>query len=174
MASGNTGLNKEEVGMKRMKIIGVSLVIVGVFCGSAAAQEKGFGIGVILGDPTGINVKLCLTKKNAVSLAAGYDMRGDGYLNFHADYLYHTKYFASSKAVKIPFFFGVGGRLVLEDDEGDDEGDNMVGIRIPIGVDFMIRKAPLDVFIEVVPIMNVIPETDFDIEAGVGIRFFIG
>ena len=154
--------------MKGMKVIGAGLVMLGLLGGTATAQQSGIGVGVILGEPTGISLKLFLSQKNAVDLAVGYSMlEEDRYLNFHADYVYHTSSLAASKAVKIPFYFGVGGRVRLEEED-------LVGVRVPFGLDFMLRKAPLDIFVEVAPVMEIIPETKFNFEAGIGIRFFLG
>ena len=154
--------------MRGIKVIGAGLVMLGMLGGTATAQQSGIGVGVILGEPTGISLKLFLSAKNAVDLAVGYSMlEEDRYLNFHADYVYHTNSLAASKAVKIPFYFGVGGRVRLEEED-------LVGVRVPFGLDFMLRKAPLDIFVEVAPVMEVIPETKFNSEAGIGIRFFLG
>jgi hypothetical protein len=34
------------------------------------------------------------------------------------------------------------------------------------------KNAPIDVFIEVAPLLDIIPETDFSFNGGLGVRFF--
>ncbi len=51
-------------------------------------------------------------------------------------------------------------------------GKNELGVRIPLGLDYVFQEAPFDVFIEVAPIVNLVPETEFDLSGGVGVRFW--
>jgi hypothetical protein len=39
------------------------------------------------------------------------------------------------------------------------------------GVEFFPHGTPLDLFAEIAPVMNIIEETDLDVEGGIGIRF---
>ena len=49
---------------------------------------------------------------------------------------------------------------------------NKLGIRIPVGIEYLFGNVPLGAFFELVPILNLRPDTEFDFEAGIGIRFF--
>ena len=55
---------------------------------------------------------------------------------------------------------------------GIEDDDTKVGIRIPLGVDYIFAESPFDVFVEIAPILNLVPETEFDWSGGVGARFW--
>jgi hypothetical protein len=82
-----------------------------------------------------------------------------------ADYVWHSfDVFPVSKG-ELPLYFGIGGRAILKNDP-------VLGVRIPVGLAYMFESAPLDIFMEVAPILNVIPSTDFDAGGGLGMRFW--
>jgi hypothetical protein len=68
---------------------------------------------------------------------------------------------------QLPLFFGVGLRAVFREDAKD-----VVGIRFPVGLDYIWANYPFDVFLELVPILDVAPDTDFDLEGAIGARFW--
>ncbi|MBP2681688.1 MAG: hypothetical protein H6Q78_1551, partial [Candidatus Krumholzibacteriota bacterium] len=51
-----------------------------------------------------------------------------------------------------------------------DGGDR----RVPVGLTYIFDGAPLDIFFEIVPILDLIPDTEFDANAAIGIRFYFG
>jgi hypothetical protein len=52
------------------------------------------------------------------------------------------------------------------------ENQNRFGVRFPVGITLFIREAPIDFFLEVVPILNLAPDTDFDLNAALGARYY--
>jgi len=130
-----------------------------VFCGSVEAQEEGFGLGVILGEPTGICCKLWLSSRTAFAGAAAWSFNKGGNLHLHADYLLH------SLGSKLGFYYGVGGRAKLDE-------DRKVGLRLPLGIVY-ITESPIDVFLEVAPLLDLAPSTDFRVNAAIGFRYFL-
>lgn len=129
------------------------------------AQEKGFGAGIIVGEPTGLSGKLWLGGQNALDMAAAWSFKGDGHLLLQTDYVWHSFNLISVSSGKLPLYYGVGGRIVLSDDP-------LVGIRVPVGLDYIFSGAPVDIFLEIVPILDLIPSTDFDIGGGLGVRYW--
>jgi hypothetical protein len=45
-------------------------------------------------------------------------------------------------------------------------------VRIPLGVNYLLEVAPLDVFLEIVPAMRLIKDTELELDAGIGVRYF--
>ncbi len=45
----------------------------------AVAQDRDFGIGVIIGEPTGISAKLWTSPVNALDFGLGWSVRGRSY-----------------------------------------------------------------------------------------------
>jgi len=155
--------------MKRIYYSTVVLLVF-LFIIPAVAEGKskdGWGIGIILGEPTGLSFKIWTGRTTAFDAAAAWSFRKENKLNLHLDYLIHNyKIFKiKSKSGRLPLYYGIGGRIKFEE-------EIRVGIRIPVGICYLFKTAPLDVFFEIVPILDVVPETDFDINASIGIRYF--
>lgn len=149
----------------------VILLVVVMLCGHAVAEDKGFGLGVILGEPTGLNGKFWLTETIAIDGAAAWSFADDEGVQLHADVLYHKFDLLKVKEGKLPIYFGVGARIKFV---VDDDDDNRFGIRVPVGIDYIFAKAPLDIFFELVPIIDLAPSTKFAFNGAVGIRYYFG
>ena len=131
------------------------------------AQERGFGLGIIVGEPTGISGKVWTSPINAFDFALGYSFSPrNSRVHLHVDYLFHSLTpFDSSE--KFLLYYGPGVRLKSREND-----DSILGIRGVIGLAWIPRNAPVDVFLEVVPILNIIPATSFNMNAGLGARFY--
>lgn len=142
------------------------LILIGSFCWSnAEAQEQGFGLGVLLGEPTGVSFKFWTGYKTAVAGAAAWSFNHEASLHMHADYIKHNYRLIKTGNEYLPFYYGLGIRV-------KNEKDTRVGIRIPIGINYMFKRAPLDIFVEFVPVFDLIPRTDLFFNGGIGIRYF--
>lgn len=134
-------------------------------------QDKGLGLGVIVGDPTGLSMKLWTSQQNALQFALAWQTR-DPFLgtrvSFSGDYVWHS-FDAIHSTQRFPVFYGVGG--VLASGGG---AESALGIRGVLGIAWMSREAPIDIFIQVVPVLVLTPSTDLELGAGLGIRFFFG
>ena len=139
-----------------------------------AAQDHGFGMGIILGEPTGLSAKAWTSNDNAFDFALawsfnnyhhGNDYDNDGDVLLQADYVWHFFNAISVSSGKLPIYVGVGARVVLADDPS-------FGVRIPVGIDYLFANAPIDIFLELVPILDLSPSTDFGIGGGIGIRYW--
>ena len=113
---------------------------------------------------------LVMTIINAVRIShmkRGIDNHNhnDGDVLLQADYVWHFFNAISVSKGKLPIYVGIGGRVVLAD-------NTSFGIRIPVGIDYLFADAPIDIFLELVPIMDLSPETDFGIGGGIGIRYW--
>ena len=150
-----------------MKTALIFVLITIVFSSAAAAEGGPFGLGIILGEPTGLGGKLFLTKKNAIDGAVAWSLEGDNDFHIHGDYLYHSYNLIIVDGAELPLHFGVGGRIKFRENHDDE-----VGIRFPVGLNYIFDTAPFDVFLEIVPILNLAPDSDFDLNAALGGRFY--
>ncbi|UCG51173.1 MAG: hypothetical protein JSW58_13380 [Candidatus Latescibacterota bacterium] len=150
--------------MFRSLVIG--LIAISVFAAGAAAQGL-WGLGIILGEPTGVTGKLWLTDRTAVDAAAAWSFAEEAALHLHADYLFHNTDLIEVEKGTLPIYFGVGARVKFEE-------DGKLGVRVPVGIAYWFEDAPLDVFFEIVPILDLIDETEFTANAAIGIRYFFG
>jgi hypothetical protein len=151
--------------MKRKYIL---LVIASVFIISnlSFAQQKGFGLGVVLGEPTGISAKYWLTSGTALDFGLGYSFTSSNSLfDFYADYVFHSSDMINSTE-NFVVYYGPGARLKIR------ESSSKLGIRGVIGILWLPGGTNFDLFVEVAPILDIIPATKFDIAGGIGGRYF--
>ena len=150
--------------MFRAVVFGLTAVM--IVAGAAAAQGA-FGVGVIVGEPTGVTGKLWMTDRTAVDVAAAWSFSDESALHLHADYLFHNFDLIDVEKGRMPIYFGIGGRVKFEN-------DSRVGVRIPVGIAYLMEDAPIDFFFELVPLLDLVPDTDFKFNAALGARFFFG
>jgi hypothetical protein len=154
----------------------VTVVLLAASAGTTFAQAdanssggKQVGLGFIVGEPTGIDFKFFLNKTNALQFALAWSLNDEKDLHIQGDYIWHRyDVIDLDNGDQMPLYFGIGGRVVLIDDPGDD----VVGIRFPVGLDYIFADYPFDVFVEIVPILDLAPDTDFDLEGAIGARFW--
>ena len=150
----------------RRKAIGVMLLLV-IFLSAgplqAQAQDKKLGLGIILGEPTGVIAKYWTGNRTAFDIAGSWSFSGENAFHLHADYLLHS--FIKVETGKLAFYYGIGARLNLQDDA-------RFGIKIPLGLSYMLPNAPLDIFFEISPVMDLIPDTELKLLGFVGIRYY--
>lgn len=143
--------------------------------GNLYASAKSFGIGVILGEPTGLSAKLFLLDNSAIDFAAAWSFSHNTSMQIHIDYLWH--YFNLIRplhtSTKFPLYFGIGPRFSFHyNDNKSHHNDEHLGIRFPVGLSALFQKVPIELFLEVAPILDVIPDTDVEFNGGLGIRYY--
>lgn len=130
-----------------------------------AKNQRVFGLGVILGEPTGLSAKLWTSRTTALDGALAWSFGREDAFHIHGDFLFHDYHLIKVSEGKLPVYYGIGGRLKLE-------LESLLGVRFPLGLNYQFAKAPLDLFIEIVPILELVPATDFNLNAAIGMRFF--
>jgi hypothetical protein len=128
-------------------------------------------LGVVLGAPTGISAKAEIGESRAVDAVLSYSLANDLALEFHSDYLIENAYAININAPSpMQLYFGIGGRVVTID-KGKHDGDLLIGPRAPVGVSYKISNPNLEFFGELALDFDIIPYTNLDLEAGVGVRY---
>jgi len=167
--------------MRKSVLLGLLFVTILISTGVCAQTQKtaykthsgNFGLGVILGEPTGISGKLWLGNGMAIDGAVAWSLSKNYSLHIHGDYLFHNFTLIDVEQGKLPLYYGIGGRIkIREDDPNDNNDDDAIGVRFPVGLAYLFEGAPVDIFVEVVPILDLAPDTDFDINGAIGFRYF--
>lgn len=148
-----------------MKRLTVLVFLFFAFVSLANAQGK-YGLGIIVGEPTGISGKMKLTPTTAFDGAIGWSFNKYGAIHLHADYLYN----AVKLGPEFPLYIGIGGRIKLS--EKDKSEESRLGVRFPVGVVYQPATKPFDIFFETVPMLNLTPKSDFDWNAAAGVRYY--
>jgi hypothetical protein len=142
---------------------------------SAQPAEKGvLGVGLVIGEPTGVSAKYYLSDDRAIDAAVGGAIVGRG-IQAHADFLWHPWILEQKESFALPLYLGVGGRILDHNGGGGDDDDVHIGVRAPVGVLFDFTKVPLDVFAEVAGVLDFRTEGDtfgVALNAGIGARYY--
>jgi len=101
----------------------------------------------------------------AFDLGAAWSFQDDGNFHLHVDYLFHNFGYFDVEKGALPFYLGIGGRVRFED-------DSRVGIRFVLGLEYFLEDWPFGLFVEVAPIIDLAPETEGDVNGGLGARFY--
>jgi hypothetical protein len=141
---------------------------------TASAQGGPFGLGIIVGSPTGLCGKLYLNQRNAIDFAVGASFLDNRGLHAHVDYLWHPVMLATDEAFSLPLYVGIGARILDHDHGGRDDDDVHLGARVPVGILFDFKRVPIDVFIEIALVVDIIQDHDdlIDLNAGIGVRYY--
>lgn len=134
---------------------------------SLFAQDKGFGIGFMVGEPTGISGKYWLHNNNALDFGLAYSLlSGNKRFSFHTDYIHHDPYLLNTD-LPLEIYYGVGVRFRFK---SDDQGT--FGIRGVGGILWIDQKLPLDLFFEVAPVFRLFPSTGLNFDIALGGRWY--
>lgn len=138
--------------------------------------NKSFGLGIMLGAPTGLSGKYYLSTDTAIDFGVGVVRRfraRDG-VHIHADHLWHPAVLLEDSAFVMPIYFGVGARIFdFEEDDRDD--DVSVGVRVPAGIMIDFNNTPIDIFFELVFVMDFIVDRGngyADFGGAIGLRYY--
>lgn len=141
--------------------------------------REGFGIGIIVGEPTGLSAKKWISDTTAIDAAAAWSFADFNSFQLHADYLLHN--YDLIKTTELPgqlsVYYGIGGRIKLKgsndgNGNGNNDEDARWGVRVPLGLSYTVRENPVEFFAEVVPLLDVAPEAKFGVGVGVGARYY--
>ena len=129
------------------------------------AQNRGFGLGVMIGEPTGINGKYWLSEREAVDGGLAWSFRSPGYFHMHFDYLFKIPNGINAPP-EFSWYAGAGARMAARPRRG------LLGIRFVGGMLYGLRDAPIDLFFEFAPIVDLVPATEMSANAGFGARYY--
>jgi hypothetical protein len=156
-------------------------------------HRRKIGIGLMIGEPIGINLKFWSRRscdvevmlkylsdflrfwpqsesgwmplKRSWVLAAAYPIFPDGFLHVHLDHLWHNYNLGPTEIGWLPFYYGTGARARFGD------GD-IFGIRGVLGVGLLFFDLPAEAFVELAPIVDFFPDWGMDFNMVVGMRFY--
>jgi hypothetical protein len=129
------------------------------------SQSSGLGLGLALGNPTGIDLKGWVTRTGALHLSFGWPaLDAHGGTALSAEYLWHSHVFRSHE--RFPIFYGVGGFF------GFGGGTNVIAGRGILGIEWWPRGSDFDIFLQIMPAIYFEPTSEFDFDFQFGVRYF--
>jgi hypothetical protein len=164
-----------------------------------AAGDHPFGLGLELGAPTGLAAKYYLgpsSRGHMMAIQGGLgviERYGDDGFHLHVEVLWHPAVLTRTPDFTLPFYVGVGGRLLENDDYYCvNQGNNRVcydyydegmylGVRAPFGLLMDFHKVSLDVFLELALVVDFLQvgddDRDYDhdlvhLNGALGVRYY--
>jgi hypothetical protein len=133
------------------------------------------GLGLFIGEPLGIDVKIDLERRSALDIVLGTasirDDRRD--LSYgHLTYLL-TPFVGRGRSVLVPLRLGIGVAML-----GVTEGNLSVAARAPFEIALLFRRTPLELYGEIalkLVFVNADDNADnivLDTDGGIGLRFY--
>jgi hypothetical protein len=130
----------------------------------ANANNGMSGIGIIIGNPTGISLKFPNDEKTHFNAVISWSLKNDPDIYLHVDYIFKTLTpIAFTQQFSMTPIIGIGGRL--ESTHGNS------GIRLPFGLTHKLQKKPIEFLIEIIPALDVFPATDFNVGVAFAVRY---
>jgi len=143
-------------------------------------QNYGPSLGIILGSPTGFTFKYVFAPTSAIAINAGWGLVEDVHFASSCDYQFlfpqtmrwRDEFEGTSHELKgLTPYLGVGGRLTIEEEPAPSNDTKLhVGVRLGGGIEYAISR--FGIFLEIYPVVDIIPSTDFDFMGGLGFRFY--
>lgn len=150
----------------RFALLCACVVLLGTDAVRAQVPGRAVGLGGQIGDPSGITLKLYQRPGFAYDFLAAWDFDDFFFLNAHA--LYERPFLDAPRVGRrVPrYFLGPGAVLGIE--ERTDK--IVIGLSGNFGINLFIER--FELFVQITPRINVIPNTDGDIGGGIGLRYY--
>jgi len=143
----------------------------------SVSEPSKWGIGFMLGQPTGLTLKHWFGGSDAFDLAVG----GGPGLRVHGDYLFGLAQISRSSDLNVDLYLGPGAIIGFDRDRWcgwrhdfchDDDG--YLGVRAAFGIDFVFRRAPVNFGLELAPaVVMDTHDADGMLDANVYVRFLL-
>ena len=131
---------------------------------NAQRQYGDVGIGVQIGQPTGLSIKV-YKPVTSLDFLAAWNWNDFFFLNIHGLYDTHL-----NDQNTVHFFYGPGGFIgIRERSDRDDEVE--LGVSGSFGLDFIIHK--FEIYLQATPRLALVKSTRFDMGGGVGFRIYL-
>lgn len=144
-----------------------------VLIATPAAARADIGLGLFVGEPLGVDLKIDLARRQALDLLFGAVSVRDGYRDAsygHVTFLV-TPFVGRGRSVLVPLRLGIGAAMF-----GFAEGDVNLAARAPFEIALLFRRTPMEIYGEIALKLTVVRADDGDVlldtDGGVGLRFY--
>jgi hypothetical protein len=165
--------------MKKSRLLVLIIVLVLEFHFNFFAQahvpahsRSTWGLGLMIGDPSGVSARKWLSKERALDFGLAYSF--NEYVVLMADYKWIFRDWIEDEFDTDHFHptIGVGMSLSALDQSVTEEDSFYLGVRIPLGVEWVIPDTRVGVFIELTPLLQIVSSTEVDIMGTLGARYY--
>lgn len=149
-------------------------LLVAALAATPAVARADLGVGLFVGQPTGLDLKIGLERRTALDVVIGWDRLDEGRVDYaHATFLANLGV-ARGRSVLVPFRVGVG--VAVFDGAGAFGDEVNVAVRAPIELGLRFRRTPVELYGELALKLTLIDgnddHSDVDGDGGVGLRVY--
>ena len=132
------------------------------------AAGRDFGLGMVVGDPTGLSAEKWLSQSTALDFSAAWSLERDEAMELAMDHVWYNFSAIESEGHRVALHYGVGGRVQFV-----DSGDDHAGVRLPVGLTYFADRGRVGIFMQVAPTLDLAPSTELDLQGGLGARYYL-
>ena len=152
--------------MRSVITLGLALTV----AASPSTARADFGLGIILGSPTGVTGAYELDDAWMIDAAVGLDILDDRHFYVHVEGVYKLPDLLGGGDVGLRPYLGIGGFVT---DFGNKDGGRVgLGARAPFGLSLEFAAAPIEIFGELVVGLLLVPGVDLGIGGALGFRYY--
>jgi hypothetical protein len=144
------------------------IVFVFIFLQAAFAQtpekRNEFGLGLILGEPSGLNTQFYWGPHQSVDVTAAWSL-SDWFMAM-GDFQFYNRIADSPANWK--WYYGLGAYLAAPRND-----DGTFGLRIPLGLTYRVPSSAVEIWGEVAPALRLVPDTAPELQGGIGVTFWL-
>lgn len=145
--------------------IGLALILAVSYTYAAESADRDeFGLGLVLGEPSGLNTQFFWSSKTSIDVTAAWSWKD--WFTTAADFQVYNYIADAPREWK--WYYGLGGYLTLPENE-----DGTLGVRIPLGIKYHFPHSSIDVWAEVDPALQLAPDTEAEFQGGLGLTFWL-
>ncbi len=139
---------------------------------SAFAAKKQWGVGAVVGAPTGLSVNYFLDETRSIQSVAAFDFDGRDEINL-ASHLTWWKRDVDTPIKPLFWFYGFGGEMVVIDQSHKKSHDKHfeLGPSGTVGLFYPFKTVPTDVFLKSNLTLNIIETTNADLDLMLGLHY---
>jgi hypothetical protein len=155
-----------------MRKLVLTLLVVASMHGAVRAES--LGLGIFVGEPLGLDIKIDLQRRSALDVVIGATTIDDGRQSYaHLTYLY-TLAVLRGDSVRVPLRLGLGGAIygVTEDNAG-------IAARAPFELGLRFRRSALEIYLEIAFVLQLVRQGNgdnddltTDLDGGIGLRLY--
>jgi hypothetical protein len=149
----------------------ILILLAGLAGLSYGESNHNIGLGIIAGEPTGLSFKLWSKQTVAFDAGAAWSFVGGEYFQIHGDFLLHNFNLFRVETGRMSLFYGAGARLKFAEDAAGGS-ETIFSLRVPVGLAYEFEKTPIELFFEIVPMLDFVPATELQLAGAVGFRYY--
>lgn len=153
------------------------LLLLATLAPASVAQTAGVGLGGQIGvsnagpNPVGLTLKTWTSDQQAFQAATSFvisdDDAGLSYWIIQGDYLFHNFEQVAVGDGLMALYVGPGLQITFI-----ENADPNIALRAPLGVSYMFGDAPIDVFAEVAPTLQLEQAPQLRFDGAIGFRYY--